>query len=163
MKKGSASASGLGDKGLAATDTPRSEALAVRKIPEPSGHHNDSETRRPPRSARDPTRMYVENPPKQLAAGNEVHIETDDSALARASNEEISFWLRLKGTPGCTSKRNHITSVMHLYITPDSPAAHLFVSRMIKKLKAAPPPRHSKTLLANQMKQLLPGKEPWNG
>ena len=69
---------------------------------------------------------------------------------------ELAFWLRLKATPGCLSKRNPNNSEMHLYIEPDSEAAVLFVSRFIKKLEAAPIPRHGKSAQLEQFQKLLP-------
>lgn len=90
-------------------------------------------------------RVFVANPPAALPPPDWVHIETPYSAIAGASTAEIAFWLRLKSTPGCLSKRNPVDDTMHLYIEPNSEAAMLFVRRMIPKLGDGHP--HVRALL----------------
>lgn len=90
---------------------------------------------------------FIETPPEFLPSPTAVHIETPSRSFVSASHAEIAFWLRLKATPGCTSKLNLETHAMHLYIEPNSEAAKLFVSRMIKKLPEA------------QARKLLPGRK----
>ncbi len=111
--------------------TPRPEALARRTTAEPP---------------RQRERTFVADPPKALPPSDWVHIQTPEQEINRASNAEIAFWLRLKSTPGCLSKRNPDSGTMHLHIEPNSEAAVLFVQRMIKKL----PPAQTHALLPDR-------------
>ena len=92
---------------------------------------------------------FVDTPPKQLSGVDAVHIaipqkrsESSSGIGVGSSNAEIAFYLRLKATPGCISKLNHKTDVMHLYIDPGSAAAKLFVERMLANLRGLPPASH---------------------
>ena len=79
---------------------------------------------------------FVEVPKKMLPNPNDVHIKVlqrGENGMPVQSMEDIAFYLRLKATSGCTSKLDHLNDVMHLYITPGSEAAELFVQRYLRK------------------------------
>lgn len=83
-----------------------------------------------------PANEFKAQVPKALANPDAVHIKVmqyGPDGVAVQSVADIAFYLRLKATPGCTSKLDHINGVMHLYIEPDSEAAHLFVSRYLRR------------------------------
>jgi hypothetical protein len=127
----------------------RPEAFAGRK------HTTLEEPWRGERAGYD-ERRFIADPPKALPPPGWVRIETPEEEINRASVAELAFWLRLKATPGCLSRRNPDTGTMHLYVEPDSEAAVLFVSRMIKKLP--PHQRHGKTAQLEQAERMLPTK-----
>jgi len=97
---------------------------------------------------------FVENQPKALPDPAAVHIEVPERDMKRSSNADIAFYLRLKATPGCNGQRDVVTGTMHLYITPDSEAAHLFVQRMLAKHRGLPAGP-----AGEQLKQLTPGRQ----
>ncbi len=99
-------------------------------------------------------RAFIDDPLKALPPSDWVHIMTPEQEINRASNAEIAFWLRLKATPGCLSKRNSTDGTMHLYIEPRSEAAKLFVRRMIPKLGDGHP--HVRALLPERHVTVIP-------
>lgn len=83
-----------------------------------------------------PGNEFQETVTPRLASADAVHIRVmqhGPHGLPVQSMADIAFYLRLKATPGCTSKLDHISGVMHLYIEPGSEAAELFVSRYLRK------------------------------
>ena len=84
---------------------------------------------------------FMDHPTRQLQAHDDVLIRVPQGShgkgfesISNASASEIGFYLRLKKTPGCTSKLSEDGNFMHLYIRPNSDAAKFFVQRMIPKL-----------------------------
>ncbi len=78
-----------------------------------------------------------------------------EGGIMDAPLADIAFWLRLKATAGCVSKRNARTDVMHMWVKPDSTAAYLFVSRMHHRFRALPSPPSE---VSRQIQKLLPPK-----
>lgn len=109
------------------------------------------------------TNKFQGEPPKLLGSPGAVLIQVpQDRSVheggigAGSSNADLAFYLRLKATPGCTSKL--VGNTMNLYIEPNSEAARLFVQRMMAKHRALPAsggeaPRQ----LVEQCHKLLPG------
>ncbi len=103
---------------------------------------------------------FIDRPLGQLAPAGAVHIKVPQSgpdSLVSGTNADIVFYLRLKATHGCTGKLDPSGAIMHLYIEPDSPAARLFVSRMMAKHRALPGGHEIPRELAEQRTKLLPG------
>lgn len=101
------------------------------------------------------TSEFNPNPTKLLHSGNVVHIQTKRNDLTKSSNDEMVFYLVLKRTPGCTSKFEHDSEIMHLYIERDSDAAHMFVRRIMSKHSGLPAHSEEVKLLSQQTQLLL--------
>lgn len=79
---------------------------------------------------------FIESPPAALPNPDWVHIQVPhhgEGGLAHQDVADLAFYLRLKATPGCTSKFDRYADMMNLYIDPNSAAALLFVQRMMRK------------------------------
>jgi hypothetical protein len=95
---------------------------------------------------------FVDEPRRALTDSDTVHIAVPQRDMKRSANAELAFYLRLKATPGCTSQLDVVGDVMHLYIVPNSEAAHLFVQRMLAKHRGLPAGE-----AGDQLKKLTPG------
>lgn len=102
---------------------------------------------------------FVDKPPQMLADPDSVCVDVPQrgpGSLARQTNADIAFYLRLKSTQGCTSRLGPNGEVMHLYIKPNSPAAEFFVQRIRAKLRGLPSASPQKQNLCAQIQKLLP-------
>jgi len=110
-----------------------------------------------------PGNEFQENVTPRLASADAVHIRVmqhGEHGLPGQSVADIAFYLRLKATSGCTSKLDHVSGVMHLYIEPNSEAAELFVSRYLRRrLTAGAVPSENENLveMGRVAKLLAPG------
>lgn len=104
--------------------------------------------------------VFGENPPKSLPPAGAVRVDVRQESFRDSSNAEIAFYLRLKKTPGCSSSLSMATDTMHLY----SEAAHLFVQRMMAKMRGLPAGKSKaeagKAIDAQRMKMLPLGDTP---
>lgn len=119
---------------LAATSEMEEAVLMVKKKKDLVHRQDDRYYRhtvardmRPP----DPSRRFVEKPPKLLPPHGWVEVSTDNKSINQSSNAEIAFYLHLRAMPGCLGKTNHITGITHMWLEPGSAAALLFVRRIL--------------------------------